>query len=445
MLADLIQSAGGVANAALYFVISLSIIVAVHEYGHYIIGRWSGIKADVFSIGFGPRLLSRVDKHGTRWQVALIPLGGYVKFAGDGSAASSPDSDALSAMSPEEHRATMFGAPVWARAATAFAGPAFNFILSFVVFAALIFGRGVTEEPLRVNELRPMPAVNELMVGDRILAAEGREMPALEELSAFIDTLPNQRTLSYTVDREGAEIELQAPHLNPPRAAALSHLGAAGAAGVEKGDVIIAIDGIETETFEDLREIVGASEGRALELTIWRDGQELTLTMTPDKRDIPRSKEEGGGFETRWLIGITGGLFFEPGTERPAVTEALGFGVERTWGMITLTLSGVWHMVSGQISSCNVSGPVGIAMASSAMASEGLLSFLSFLAVMSTAIGLMNLFPIPVLDGGHLVFHAYEAVTGRPPNEGAMRILMTIGLAIVLSLMVFGLFNDFRC
>jgi regulator of sigma E protease len=152
-----------------------------------------------------------------------------------------------------------------------------------------------------------------------------------------------------------------------------------------------------------------------------------------------------GGFETRWLIGITGGMFFEPETVTPGPFAALWQGVEQMLFIIQSSLSGLWHMITGAISTCNISGPIGIAETSGAVASQGLDQFIWFIAVLSTAVGMLNLFPVPVLDGGHLVFHAYEAVTGKPPSDKALRVMMTAGLAMLLTLMVFALSNDLFC
>jgi regulator of sigma E protease len=152
-----------------------------------------------------------------------------------------------------------------------------------------------------------------------------------------------------------------------------------------------------------------------------------------------------GGFETRWLIGITGGLSFEPVRENVGPFEAIGYGAEQTLFVVRSSLSGLWHMITGAISSCNLQGPIGIAETSGAAASQGIDNFIWFVAVLSTAVGLLNLFPIPVLDGGHLVFHAYEAISGKPPSDKALRIFMTIGLTLLLSLMLFALTNDIFC
>jgi regulator of sigma E protease len=209
------------------------------------------------------------------------------------------------------------------------------------------------------------------------------------------------------------------------------------------GDVITAVDGQPVFAFDQVVEKVTASNGQPLTLSVWRDGADLTFVVTPRRTDLPT---EDGGFETRWLMGISGGLFFEPATETPGLFDAMGSAVAQIWLIITSSISGLTHMISGAISTCNLSGPVGIAQASGAMAEQGGTSFLWFVAVLSTAVGLMNLFPIPILDGGHLVFHAWEAATGKPPSDRALRVLMAAGLSIILSLMIFAVMNDlFLC
>ena len=174
-------------------------------------------------------------------------------------------------------------------------------------------------------------------------------------------------------------------------------------------------------------------------VSIWRDGADLTFVLSPRRVDLPLPE---GGFETRWLLGISGGLFFTVQTETPGIWQSVVEAAVQMWFIITSSITGLFSMISGAISTCNLSGPVGIAQASGAMASQGGTSFLWFVAVLSTAVGLMNLFPIPVLDGGHLVFYAYEAITRRPPSNGALRILMGVGLTLILMLTVFAVAND---
>ncbi len=441
-LAILIPQFGNLLFTIIAFIVALSVIVTIHELGHYFVGRWSGIKSDVFSLGFGPVLFSRRDRHGTIWQVAALPLGGYVKFRGDANAASGKDEGALSTMDAQARRETMHGAPLWARAATAAAGPVANFILSALVFSAFLLFSGVASDPLTVARVLPMPGVQELEAGDEILSIAGQPTPELAEFGSYIDTLPPERMLDYTVLRDGREISLRAPHPMPPLAVGISPDSAAISARMRSGDVILSIDGTELETFSQLRDIVGASDGAPMALRVWRAGEVIDLTLEPRRRDVPLP---GGGFETRWLIGLSGGFFFEPATEAPGIWDVATYGVKKTGEIIRSSLSGLYHMIIGSISSCNLSGPIGIAETSGAMASQGISSFIWFIAVLSTAVGLLNLFPIPVLDGGHLVFYAYEAVTRRQPSERAYRILMTMGLAVILSLMALGLTNDIFC
>jgi regulator of sigma E protease len=442
-LTDLIPTFGNTLYTVGAFVVALSIIVAVHEYGHYIVGRWCGIRAEVFSIGFGPVLFSRVDRRGTRWQVAALPFGGYVKFLGDAGAASDKASEDFERMDPETQRHTMHGAPLWARVLTVAAGPVFNFILSIIVFAGVLLASGVASDPLTVGEVRPVPGLeNRLQPGDEILAVEGRETPEVAGFRDFVTELPAEPLLTYRLRRGGEVVETEAPYPYPALVNGVTAGSAAMEAGLQQGDVITAIDGAPIATFEDLRQAVAASDGAALTLEVWRDGATRELTLTPRRMDLPL---QDGGFETRYLIGITGGLIFDPETETPGVLDAASYGVTQTLFIVRSSLSGLYHMAVGAISSCNLRGPIGIAQTSGAAASQGIEAFIWFIAVLSTAVGLLNLFPIPVLDGGHLVFHAWEAIRGKPPSDRALRIMMTVGLGLLLTLMVFALSNDLFC
>ncbi|MGR3499921.1 MAG: RIP metalloprotease RseP [Limimaricola soesokkakensis] len=441
-LTQILPQFGNVAFTLAAFVVALSVIVAIHEYGHYIVGRWSGIHAEVFSLGFGPVLVSRRDKHGTLWQIAALPFGGYVKFLGDANAASVGQA---AGTDPAKLRHTMLGAPLWARAATVAAGPIFNFILSILIFAAVILTQGRAADPLTIERMLPLPAtyVNELRAGDEILAIGGSELPGEDGLARLAEGYPAEPVLDYRVRRDGREMLVRGPYPQPPLVGGVSPRSAADAAGLRAGDVILELEGSEVFAFAQLIEIVTASEGRTLDLTIWRNGETRELSLTPRRVDLPRPE---GGFETRWLLGISSGLFFEAATETPGLGTALGDAVAQVWNIIVSSLSGLGHMITGAISSCNLSGPVGIAQASGAMAEQGATSFIWFVAVLSTAVGLLNLFPIPVLDGGHLVFFGYEAITGRQPGDKALRVLMALGLSLILTMTVFAVLNDlFLC
>lgn len=440
----LLPAFGGLIWTVLAFVIALSVIVAIHEYGHYIVGRWSGIHADVFSLGFGPVLWSRMDKRGTRWQIALLPFGGYVKFMGDANAASAPDGEAVAEMSEADRRKTMLGAPLWARAATVAAGPVFNFALSILIFAAIAMSQGTVRDPLSIGEVAALPVQHELRSGDEPVAIAGVPVPDYRsaEFDAFIKALPQESLLDWTVRRDGAEVTVQGPYPMPPLVHQLSPQSAAVAIEMKVGDVITAVDGTPIASFAELKAAVEGAEGRPLLLDVWRDGETMEFALVPKRVDEPQA---GGGFKTSWRIGILGGLAFEPASELANPLDALWGGVMGTFEIMRGSVSGLWHMLTGAISSCNMSGPIGIAEVSGQMASQGATNFIYFIGVLSAAVGLLNLFPVPILDGGHLVFYAYEAVTGRAPNENALRILMGMGLALILSMMGFALFNDIFC
>ncbi len=438
-----LPSFGGIPTTVLAFVVALSIIVFVHEFGHYIVGRWSGIHAEVFSLGFGPVLWSRRDRRGTQWQIAALPLGGYVKFLGDANAASGKDGEAIAQLSPAERRHTMHGAPLWARAATVAAGPLFNFAFSILIFAGVIWFVGIATERAVVGEIRDLPAFSDsLQPGDRIISMNGQQTPDLTTLIDVADELPPTPSVSYEIERDGDTLTVEGSHPYPPLVAAVQPGTAAISAGILAGDVIQQIDGTPIYSFGQIRERVDASAGKSLTLKIWRDGTTLDVTLTPKVMDLPKTE---GGFETRLLLGLSGGLYFTPEARTPGFFESLKLGVSETWRVIETSLSALWHIVTGMISTCNLRGPIGIAETSGAAASQGVVTFITFIAMLSTAVGMLNLFPIPILDGGHLVFHAYEAVVRRPPTERALRGLMTAGLTVMVTLMIFALSNDLFC
>ena len=422
------------------FVVALSVIVAIHEYGHYIVGRWSGIYAETFSLGFGPVIYSRYDKRGTKWQIAAFPFGGYVKFLGDANAASVGGADHVEGFSS---RATMSGAPLWARTATVAAGPIFNFILAIVIFTGVNLSRGQMQEPLAVGSIKDLPAEGyTLEPGDEILAVAGIETPDFSDgvaWRAFEGSVPVEKILDYRVARDGNEMVARGPYLMPSIVTGVAPRSAASDAGLREGDVIVAVDDGEIFAFSQLKERVEEGEGAPLSLTVWNAGETRELILSPRRTDEPTAD---GGFQTNWRIGIAGGLAFEPARESVSPWLAVGQGAAQVWRMIEQSLSGLKHMITGQISTCNLSGPVAIAEMSGTLASQGAVNFIWLIAALSTGIGLLNLFPVPVLDGGHLVFFAYEAITGRPPNDRAMQVLMMIGLTMILGLMLFSVSND---
>ena len=456
---------GSIFMTLLAFVVALSAIVAVHEYGHYIVGRWSGIKAEVFSLGFGPVLFSRMDRHGTRWQMAALPFGGYVKFLGDANAASVGGSTAvvdgnpileaqtfdkhLTDQAEVEHRAlhltsrnTMLGAPLWARSATVAAGPIFNFILSFFVFAGILLFNGQPITPLTVSALPAFPDAIEqqLLPGDRILSVEGTALNYPDGLSAAIATVPSKPSVAYEVERDGARMTVLGPQPRPAVVQSITPRSATDDGSMKIGDVIVSMNGTPVYQFNDMIEIVNAIRDQPIELEVWRNGETFTETLTPRLVAIP---QDDGSMRDEPKLGIgNGGLFFEPATTKVGILESMRLAISQVWFIIKQSINGLKQMIIGNINTCNLSGPVGIAETSGSMASQGTLSFISFIAVLSTAVGLLNLFPIPVLDGGHLCFHAYEAVTGKMPSDTALRIFMMLGIALIGSMMVFAIGND---
>jgi regulator of sigma E protease len=438
---------GGFLWTAIAFIIAISIIVFVHEYGHYIVGRWCGIHAEVFSLGFGQVIYSGTDKRGTRWQLAAVPLGGYVKFMGDSNAASGVDGATISTLSAAERRRTMHGAPLWARAATVAAGPIFNFILAVLVIFGMLLWTGVAAEKPTVASLSALPQAEQgLKPGDVLVALDGAATPDWESYFDTATKLPPAASVAYTVLRDGVETQVTSSHPLPPIVGTVQLKSAAFAAGLAEGDVVVEADGKPVFTFAELPPIVEGLGGKPVALKIWRPdatgGTVMDLTITPNRRDLPK---EGGGFETRWLIGLGAGVLIEPEVRKPGLIEAAGMALDRLWFLVTTSLSSLGHIATGKIDKCNLSGAISMAQVAGQSATMGLDDFIQTIAMLSFGIGLINLFPIPVLDGGHLVFFAYEAVVRRPPPEIVHRLLMTVGMALILSFMAFALFNDLTC
>ena len=431
---------GNVFWVIVFFVLALSIIVTVHEFGHYITGRWCGIRVDVFSVGFGPSLCSWTDRMGTRWQIAAFPLGGYVKFFGDSGPASEKASGEYQHLTPELERQTLHGAPLWARTLTVAAGPMFNFILSIILFATVAMSTGKIADPPVIGKINPLPAEGiELFPGDEIIKINGVD---LWETGGLDSPIPYRTLLEYDIRREGRTMTVLGPHPYPPLVSSLSPLSAAYDAGIKNGDVIVEVNNKSVATFSEVKEFVESSNGDLIKLKIWRDGDTLDFELAPRRRD---EQVSGGGFETNWRIGIAAGLAFDLATESLSLRDSFVFATERTWLIITGSISGIWNIITGVISSCNISGPIGIAKVSGAMASQGASSFVLFIAVLSTAVGLLNLFPIPILDGGHLVFYAYEFVAGRKPGDKTVAALSRIGFSLLIGIMAFAVFNDVFC
>jgi regulator of sigma E protease len=358
------------------FLFVLTVVVFIHELGHYLVGRWCGIGVTAFSIGFGPELIGFNDRHGTRWKLCAIPLGGYVKFVGDMSVTSSPSGDTSDLLTEADRRRAFHVQPVWKRALTVFAGPAFNFLLTIAVFAVLFSIYGKTVMQPVVAEVRP-------------------DSPA-------------------------------------------------AVAGFQPGDRFVSVDGTVVETFADLQRIVQGRAGDELIFVVLRDGQELTLKATPELLE----QEDALGNKVRIAaIGVINNR--ELGEPRLVTFTPAGAFVEavrETGHVIERTGQFLQRFVVGREDRCQLGGPVKIADMAGRAAKLGFEWLVQLVALLSVGIGILNLLPIPPLDGGHLAFYAAEAVLRRPVSERFMEAVYRTGMFLVLGFMVFVFWNDlFGC
>ncbi len=372
LLSHLHALGGGVVGYVVPFLFVLSLVVFFHELGHFLIARWCGVRILVFSIGFGPEIVGFNDRYGTRWKIAAIPLGGYVKFFGDENAASVPDTERLAGMDESEKSQSFVFQPVAKRAAIVVAGPMANFLLAIVIFAGIFM-------------------------------------------------LYGKQSMTARVDTVQAE-------------------SAAAAAGFQPGDLVVAIDGGAIGDFSDMQRVVSESAGQPLNITVDRKGTQLVLKATPALKEI---KDNFGNVHRIGILGITRSTAAEDLKFQPVPPpRALWMGVQETWFVIDRTLSYLGGVVVGREAADQLGGPIRIAQMSGQVATAGFVALLHLAAVLSVSIGLLNLFPIPLLDGGHLLFYAIEALRGRPLSERAQEVGFRIGLAIVLMLMIFATFND---
>ena len=435
---------GNLIITVLAFILCLSVIVFVHEFGHYFIGKISGIHAEVFSIGFGPVITSFRDKKGTKWQFAALPLGGYVKFLGDKIPSGNSNSGVVLSDDPNFLRKSMYGAPLWARFMTVAAGPIFNFIFSGIVFFMIYMNQGTIKFPLTVEKLFDAPYNHKLQENDIIRSINGVEIKDnLKDFSSLDEDIFLNKNFTYVVERNGKLIILDQVIQNPPRISQVLPKSSAISAGLEKGDFILSLNSQRISNFSQIKQKVEASRGEALKIEYWRKGKIYETELTPLVVDIPT---ETGGFERIYRIGIVSDyLPFQPVKTKQSISWALVSSIESIYLIMEGSVKGLYHILFGNISSCNLSGPISIAETSGQMVKQGSVNYLWFIAVLSTAIGMINLFPIPVLDGGHLMFFTVEAIIGQKPNQKIVNTFMTFGFVLLVGLMLFSLLNDFLC
>ena len=443
------------------FLFVLVVVVFFHELGHFLAARWAGVKVKAFSLGFGREIWGFNDRYGTRWRLAWIPLGGYVKFMDDENGASMPSREAISRMSPEEREDSFHLKPLWKRVIIVAAGPLANFILAIVIWAGLIMIYGERMAPPVVNKIiAGSPAETAgFRIGDKVLEIDGVKVEAFSDVMLAIALNQDEHQMSFLVDRNGEQrtltgkpkrVEETDPNNNrivkgdlgvrrisPARIATVTPGGPADKAGLRRGDIVLSIDGKPVEEFEDLYKVVNASPDKTLNLTVRRDGEVLALKATPKAEP---DAEKPGKFVGRLQISKADDP--EAVLRKHNIFTALRHGLSQTWFVTSVTADYLRKVVTGREKADQLSGPVGIARVSGQMAREGFVFLVNLTAVLSVGIGLFNLFPIPILDGGHLLFYAIEAVRQRPLSERAQEIGFRIGLAFVLMLMVFVTWND---
>ncbi|CAN5371353.1 RIP metalloprotease RseP [soil metagenome] len=370
ILSVLQAPAVGLLDYLFYFLsllIALTVIVFIHEYGHFKVARLCGVKVDIFSVGFGREIWGWTDSYQTRWKIGWLPLGGYVKFAGDANAASMPDRDAVKRPTqPGDFHATA----VWKRALIVVAGPVANFILAAFLFIGAFY-----------------------ILGDQVPGTVVGQVQA------------------------GSPAEQ---------------------AGIQTGDVIKSINGQHTESFDDIVKIVSTRPGETLSVVVDRSGADLTLSV------VARSDIEDRGFYGKATVGRIGVIASRDAANFRTLTfgESIRAGVKQVWFIVDTTFRYIGKLFTGRDSVEHIGGLGSIAKATGDAASAGIFPFLSMIGFLSVSIGLINLFPIPMLDGGHLVFYAIEAIRRRPLGENAQEWGFRIGFAVVLFLMFIGNWND---
>jgi regulator of sigma E protease len=353
----------------LIYIAALSLLVFVHEFGHFWVARRCGVRVEMFSIGFGGELFGWTDRLGTRWRVGWLPIGGFVKMFGDADAASRPDFSAATAMTPLERRVSFIYKALWQKALIISAGPGANFLFAIVVMATLFATYGQPFTP---------PVVGKVQAGS-----------AAEE------------------------------------------------AGLQPGDVVQTIDGAGIDRFEDLRQIVLLHPGETLLIALLRDGQTLSVAATPrmvEEKDIVGNTERIG------LLGVS------PSSDvvlrHENIPTALWQATREVWSIASNSLEAIGQMITGRRSADDLHGPIGIGRIVGEVSHQGFLPFIQLVAFISVSLGLVNLFPIPVLDGGHLLFYAIEAVRRRPISERTLAVGFRLGLALIVSFFVFVTWND---
>lgn len=437
----------------IYAVVLLGILIFVHEFGHFLLAKLLGVKVLKFSLGFGPKIIGR--KFGdTEYLVSSVPLGGYVKMLGQS------DTPQEEEEIPEEEKFRAYNyQPVWKRFLIVFSGPLFNLVFAALIFV-LVFMSGVPV-PLpdigRVEKNSPAAAAG-LLTGDRVLQIDGNDIETWHDISEAISDNPGKKFL-FKVKRDNALVDIRVSSekkvdknifgedkeawsvgIEPlvlPVVGEVMKGSRAEEAGLLKGDSIIEINGAPLKTWQDMTDLIHENPEKPLRFRVQRGQQVKDMTITPKKEayKTPAGEEKAIG-----LIGIKpeGNDFIK----KYGLPEAASLGLKRTWDISVLTVLSMVKLIQRVIPSNTIGGPIMIFQMAGEQASQGALNFFTFMAVISINLGVLNLLPIPILDGGHILFLGIEAVRRRPLSETVIMIAQRVGLILLLSLMAFAFYND---
>ncbi len=431
---------GGTISLVIPFLIVISIVVFIHEYGHYIVGRWCGIHAEVFSVGMGRPIFSKIDKNGTKWQISLIPLGGYVKFLGDINASSTSSKNITETVGKYEKLRYFSGAKLHHRFLTVAAGPLANFILSIIIFSFIIFWSGKPSEEPIIGTIHSTIEQNfDLQVGDLIESIHGQKIDNFSDFNTFLTMKNAPQSMKYKIIRNNKQLLVDGPFPLLAIVGSVMPVSPASQAGLKTNDLIVSFDKLPIVSFNQLRIIIFASEPAEREMTVIRNGKKISLKIFPRVREF---QSGNGALSKEVSIGVSSGIAFTPTIKSISIVESIKFGALKTLQIIRGSIESISLIFTGQISVKNLQGPIGIAHVSSDIAKSGVIDFISLIAIISTSIGFLNLLPLPVLDGGHLLSFAYEAISRRKPNELFIHYSALLAISALLTLMVFVSFND---
>ncbi len=464
------------ALGGLGFLFVISLVVFVHELGHFLAGRYFGVKVETFSIGFGKELLGFTDRYGTRWKIAALPLGGYVKFWGDEGAASTPDHEKLNRISDADRARSFHHKTWWQKSIISVAGPLANFILALVILTGFFLVYGSNASSPVIGNVKPgYPAeLAGLKPGDRVISIDGQEISDFSAIVKIV-SVANGHPLKFVVERQGAREQIV---VTPTMISKPDSFGApikdpgvgispvipgevqtvvegspAAVAGLKPNDIIVGVNGQGVSTFADIAKALREAAGKPVKLIIARskptpkkpwNREQVELSLTPS----PVSASASAGADQQ-VLEAAGFAVYAKGSPEPYVHVTFGLpaavfaAADEVKFIVVKTFYFIGQLLTGSADYQQLSGPIGIATVSGKVAVQfGVVALINLAAVLSVSIGLLNLFPIPMLDGGHILYYGIEAVRGRPLGERAQELGFRIGLAFVVCLLLFATWND---